>query len=211
MNCPFCGCDDHRVVESRVPDSKDAIRRRRECQKCSQRFTTYERVDEQPVMVIKGSGERQAFSRDKLLDGMQRACHKRPVPTADLEVAVGAIEDELRNALRREVDSQYLGDLVLRQLRQIDPVAYVRFASVYRKFGDVDEFARELKDLETDPAPTRDQPSLDEHMFDTMIGAEALDPAARPTRLRALEGGRGRGALTTTTPTTKSKGAPDGD
>lgn len=210
MNCPFCGCDDHRVVESRVPDSKDAIRRRRECQNCGERFTTYERVDRQPVMVIKGSGERQAFSREKLLEGMQRACHKRPVPTADLESAVSAIESELRNALGREVQSRYLGDLVLRQLKQIDPVAYVRFASVYRKFGDVDEFARELSELETDPPPTRGQPSLDEHMFDTMMGTAALDTTARPTRLRALEGGRGRDALTTTT-TTKSKGAPDGD
>ena len=210
MNCPFCGHDDHRVVESRVPDSKDAIRRRRECQKCDERFTTYERVEAQPVMVIKGSGERQAFSREKLLDGMQRACHKRPVPTAELESAVGAIEDELRNGLRREVHSQYLGDLVLRKLKQIDPVAYVRFASVYRKFGDVDEFARELRDLEADPAPTRGQPSLDEHVFDKMMSADALD-TARPRRLRALEGGRGRGALTTATTTTKSKGAPDGD
>lgn len=163
-------------------------------------------------MVIKSSGERQVFSPEKLLDGMQRACHKRPVPTAELEIAVNAIESELRNALRREVESRYLGDLVLRQLKQIDPVAYVRFASVYRKFGDVEEFARELRELESDPAPTRGQPSLDERMFDTIMDADASETPARRTRLRALEGGRADDALAvTTTTTTHSKGAPDGD
>lgn len=147
MLCPFCDNPDHRVVESRVADTKDAIRRRRECQRCGRRFTTYERCEEMPLVVVKTSGERQPFDRAKLLDGLQRACHKRQVSTASLEMAVRDIEAELRNRLRQEVSSAQIGELALRRLKEIDPVAYVRFASVYRSFRDIQEFMDELKDI----------------------------------------------------------------
>ncbi|CAN0489449.1 unnamed protein product, partial [Phaeothamnion confervicola] len=139
---------EHRVVESRVADTKDAIRRRRECQSCGRRFTTYERFEEMPLVVVKASGERQPFDRSKLLKGLQRACHKRQVSTASLDLAVRDIEAELRNRLRQEVSSPQIGELALRRLKEIDPVAYVRFASVYRQFADVEEFEDELSRLE---------------------------------------------------------------
>ncbi len=187
MICPFCEHPDHRVVESRVPDSKDAIRRRRECLGCGRRFTTYERVEETPVVVIKSSGEREFFERAKLLAGLQRACHKRPVPTGLLEVAVRDIEIELRNRLRQEVRTSLIGDLALRRLKEIDQVAYVRFASVYRQFADVEEFEEELARLEREPLLARGQVTMDEHLFGN------VDPTNRSgsrVRLRALRGGR---------------------
>jgi transcriptional repressor NrdR len=207
--CPFCEHPDHRVVESRVPDSKDAIRRRRECLSCGRRFTTYERVEDTPLMVIKSSGEREAFDRDKLLAGLQRACHKRPVPTAMLTVAVRDIEAELRNRLRQEVRSSVIGDLALRRLKEIDQVAYVRFASVYRQFADVEEFEQELARLDLEPPLPRGQVSLDEHLFDT------LDPPLRGAgraRLRALRGGRDDEAVGEAAPVTSAtREVPDGD
>ncbi len=185
MICPFCEHPDHRVVESRVSDAKDAIRRRRECGSCTRRFTTYERFEEMPLVVIKASGEREPFDRQKLLSGLQRACHKRQVSTQLLEMAVRDIESELRNRLRQEASSNLIGDFALRRLKDIDQVAYVRFASVYRQFSDVEEFEDELKRLESAPALTRGQASLDEQMFDTMT-----DPQPVPgRRLRALTGG----------------------
>ncbi len=185
MICPFCEHPDHRVVESRVSDAKDAIRRRRECGSCARRFTTYERFEEMPLVVIKASGEREPFDRQKLLSGLQRACHKRQVSTQLLEMAVRDIESELRNRLRQEASSNLIGDFALRRLKDIDQVAYVRFASVYRQFSDVEEFEDELKRLESAPALTRGQASLDEQMFDTMT-----DPQPVPgRRLRALTGG----------------------
>lgn len=187
MICPFCEHPDHRVVESRVPDSKDAIRRRRECLGCGRRFTTYERVEEMPVVVIKSSGERELFDRAKLLAGMQRACHKRPVPTGLLEVAVRDIEIELRNRLRQEVRTSLIGELALRRLKEVDQVAYVRFASVYRQFADVEEFEEELARLEREPLLARGQVTMDEHLFGN------VDPTNRNggrVRLRALRGGR---------------------
>jgi transcriptional repressor NrdR len=190
--CPFCENPDHRVVESRVPDTKDAIRRRRECLSCGRRFTTYERVEEMPLVVVKASGEREPFDRAKLLGGLQRACHKRSVPITALETAVRDIEVSLRNRLRQEVSSSQIGELALRRLKEVDSVAYVRFASVYRQFADVDEFADELARLEREPPLPRGQATLemlDEQMFDTIEGPAA--PRARRGRLRALNGGRG--------------------
>jgi transcriptional repressor NrdR len=212
MICPYCEHPDHRVVESRVPDSKDAIRRRRECQACGRRFTTYERVEEMPVVVIKNSGDREFFDRAKLLAGLQRACHKRPVPTGLLEVAVRDIETELRNRLRQEVRTSMIGELALRRLKEIDPVAYVRFASVYRQFADVEEFEEELARLEREPLLARGQVTMDEHLFGN------VDPTSRSggrVRLRALQGGRDDiptdGTSDTVTTTSTTLEVPDGD
>ncbi len=210
MICPFCEHPDHRVVESRVPDTKDAIRRRRECLACGRRFTTYERVEDMPLMVIKRSGEREPFDRDKLLAGLQRACHKRPVPTALLALAVRDIEAELRNRLRQEVRASVIGDLALRRLKEIDQVAYVRFASVYRQFADVEEFEQELARLELEPPLPRGQVSLDEQMFDTLDAS----PRGGRTRLRALRGGRDapdEPDAEATTVTSATREVPDGD
>ena len=214
MICPYCEHPDHRVVESRVPDSKDAIRRRRECLGCGRRFTTYERVEDMPVVVVKSSGEREFFERAKLLAGLQRACHKRPVPTGLLEVAVRDIEVELRNRLRQEVRTALIGELALRRLKEIDQVAYVRFASVYRQFADVEEFEEELARLEREPLLARGQVTMDEHLFGN------VDPTSRSgsrVRLRALRGGRDdiptdetiETVTTNTTSTTLE--VPDGD
>ena len=194
MLCPHCQHSEHRVVESRVPDAKDAIRRRRECLGCGRRFTSYERVEEQALVVIKRSGERQAFDRLKLMDGLLRACHKRRVPTGLLEVAVRDIEAELRNRLRGEVRSTAVGEHVLRRLKAIDQVAYVRFASVYRQFEDVEEFEQELARLEREPTPVKGQTPLDEDLF-----AQLSEPPPPPTRrhlLRALDGGRAVATIT---------------
>jgi transcriptional repressor NrdR len=201
--CPFCDNPEHRVVESRVADTKDAIRRRRECQACGRRFTTYERCEEMPLVVVKSSGERQGFDRAKLLEGLQRACHTRQVSTASLDLAVRDIEAELRNRLRQEVSSTQIGELALRRLKEIDPVAYVRFASVYRQFADVDEFGDELQRLEREPPLPRGQSPLDDQLFDTLDAG-----AAQPGRatLRALPGGRDGGA-----PRTTAQEATDGD
>ena len=206
MICPFCEHPDHRVVESRVPDTKDAIRRRRECLGCARRFTTYERVEEMALVVVKSSGERQPFDRTKLLEGLQRACHKRPVATTQLEALVRDIEAELRNRLRQEVRSSHIGDLALRRLKEIDAVAYVRFASVYRAFADVEEFEEELARLEREPPLPRGQSSLDEHVFATLLRPVGAPPAAR---LRALRGGRDEAPASPAATTLQE--APDGD
>src|SRR5271167_3370531 len=187
VRCPWCAVDDDRVVDSRLAEDGGAIRRRRECLGCGRRFTTYERVEEMPVVVIKSSGEREFFDRAKLLAGLQRACHKRPVPTGLLEVAVRDIEVELRNRLRQEVRTSLIGELALRRLKEIDQVAYVRFASVYRQFTDVEEFEEELARLEREPLLARGQVTMDEHLFGN------VDPTNRSggrVRLRALRGGR---------------------
>jgi transcriptional repressor NrdR len=204
MICPFCESPEHRVVESRVPDTKDAIRRRRECLACGRRFTTYERIEEMPLVVVKRSGEREPFDRQKLLGGLVRACHKRSVSMALLEAAVRDIEAEIRNRLRQEVRSSQIGELALRRLKEVDPVAYVRFASVYRQFADIEEFEEELARLEREPPLPRGQGSLDEQMFDTLSG-----PSAR-RRLRALRGGRAPGDSASDEPRTPQE-ALDGD
>jgi transcriptional repressor NrdR len=147
MRCPFCGHDETKVVDSRTSESQDAIRRRRECLKCAERFTTYERREEMPLMVTKKGGEVEPFDRAKVLRGLMVATAKRNVGVDDLEALIDDIENELRNAFRYEVDSSHVGDMILRRLKDLDKVAYVRFASVYREFQDLDEFTSELKDL----------------------------------------------------------------
>lgn len=147
MRCPFCGNHGSRVLDSRPVHEGRAIRRRRECEKCEQRFTTFETVEEQPLIVIKKDGSREEFSREKLLRGLIRACEKRPVPLARLEEVVADIEGNLRQSGVAEVPSQEIGEMVMERLVDIDEVSYVRFASVYRQFKDINVFVNELEDL----------------------------------------------------------------
>jgi len=147
MNCPFCGHPDNRVVDSRDVRSGSEIRRRRECAECDQRFTTYERVDELPTTVVKKDGRRESFDREKLLTGLLRACEKRPVPRRDLVAIVDAVESTLAAREVREMSTEEIGNLVIEEIRRLDQVAYVRFASVYRRFEDVNQFMDELKTL----------------------------------------------------------------
>jgi transcriptional repressor NrdR len=147
MNCPFCGHPDNRVVDSRDVRSGIEIRRRRECAECGQRFTTYERVDELPTTVVKRDGRRESFDREKLLTGLLRACEKRPVPRRDLVAVVDSVESALAARDVREMSTEEIGNLVIEKLRRLDQVAYVRFASVYRRFEDVTQFMDELKTL----------------------------------------------------------------
>ncbi|MGI6229563.1 MAG: transcriptional regulator NrdR [Tractidigestivibacter sp.] len=147
MRCPKCGCEESKVVDSRPSENNDAIRRRRECVKCGFRFTTYERREERPLLVVKKDGHREAFERQKLMRGLMTATVKRDVPIETLEGLIDSIESELRDSGITEVPSQELGSMVLKRLVKIDKVAYVRFASVYRDFKDVDEFSEELRSL----------------------------------------------------------------
>ena len=147
MKCPFCGCPETRVLDSRDVREGDEIRRRRECSGCTRRFTTYERVDEVPVTVVKRDGSRQLFDREKLLNGLLRACEKRPVPRADLVRVVDAVESAIAGREVREMSSEEIGEMVIESLRGLDQVAYVRFASVYRRFEDVSQFMDELRTL----------------------------------------------------------------
>lgn len=147
MKCPFCSHLDDKVVDSREGRAGDLIRRRRECLKCGKRFTTYERIDEIPYMVIKKDGRREKFERHKILQGLLRACEKRPVPTAKLEALVDDAEKFVNEAVDRERTTSEIGELLMGRLRKLDKVAYVRFASVYLDFKDVKEFMAELKGL----------------------------------------------------------------
>lgn len=147
MKCPFCSHPESRVLDSRPVEDGGAIRRRRECSSCSRRFTTYERVDEPPLMVVKKDGRREPFDGKKLLAGLLKACQKRPVSTTDLEKLVGEIEREVRSRAELEVKSRDIGEMVMERLRELDEVAYVRFASVYREFRDVQGFMREIEKL----------------------------------------------------------------
>ncbi len=147
MRCPFCGNHGSRVLDSRPVHEGRAIRRRRECEKCEQRFTTFETVEKQPLIVIKKDTSREEFSREKLLRGLIRACEKRPVPLAELEEVVADIERKLRQSGVAEVPSKEIGEMVMERLVDIDEVAYVRFASVYRQFKDINVFVNELEDL----------------------------------------------------------------
>ena len=147
MKCPFCGHGEDKVIDSRGSADGRSIRRRRECLGCGKRFTTYEKVEEQSLMVIKKDGRREPFDRHKLLAGLVKACEKRPVSMDDLEALVDELERELSQHFEREVPSKEIGERVMRRLHALDPVAYVRFASVYREFKDVEQFMRELKDL----------------------------------------------------------------
>jgi len=147
MRCPYCENEDSKVIDSRHTEDGRAIRRRRECESCGRRFTTYEKVEEMILMVIKKDGSREAFDRNKLLNGIVRACEKRPVSIADMEKIVDEIERGLNNMMEKEVESNFIGELVMERLRDLDEVAYVRFASVYRQFTDVNTFVAEVEKL----------------------------------------------------------------
>ena len=147
MRCPLCGYSESKVIDSRPADEGSSIRRRRECLSCSKRFTTYETVESLPMVVVKKDGSRQSFERRKVLGGMIRACEKRPVPLAELEKIAEEIEQDLQNSTEREVSTEAIGERVMDRLRSVDQVAYVRFASVYRQFKDIDTFMAELNKL----------------------------------------------------------------
>lgn len=147
MKCPFCSYDDTRVVDSRLGREGNNIRRRRECIECGRRFTTYERIEETLPLVIKKDGRREAFDRQKIVGGMQRACEKRPVSIATIESVVDKLEQTLQECGEKEIDSSRIGEYVMEALQQVDEVAYVRFASVYRQFRDINEFMSELSDI----------------------------------------------------------------
>jgi transcriptional repressor NrdR len=147
MRCPKCGDVDSKVLDSRVSEDGKAIRRRRECYSCSYRFTTYEKVEETPIMVVKKNNERQVFNRDKILRGLIKACEKRPVPIEKIEDVVNKIEQKIRNSMVKEIKSSEIGNLVMKYLKELDEVAYVRFASVYRRFTDVSGFVKEVEKL----------------------------------------------------------------
>lgn len=147
MRCPFCGHDEDKVIDSRPSDEGAAIRRRRECISCNARFTTYEKVENLPLVVIKKDGTREPFDRDKMISGIMKACEKRPVTTAQIENLVNSIESQSQNSLKREIMSQEIGEMVMERLKSIDEVAYVRFASVYRQFKDVNSFLEELNEM----------------------------------------------------------------
>ena len=148
MKCPYCLYSESKVVDSRPADDGQRIRRRRECMQCAKRFTTYEIIETQPVIIIKRDKSRQVFDRNKLLSGMLRACEKRPVSLDALENAIDEIESQLQNSLEREVTSVEIGEMALSKLKDIDEIAYVRFASVYRDFKDIQSFMDELKTLQ---------------------------------------------------------------
>lgn len=147
MKCPHCGCQDSKVVDSRHSEDGLSIRRRRECLSCQKRFTTYETVESLPIIVVKRDNSRQAFDRNKIMNGMLRACEKRPVSTQDLERVVSEIESLVQNSLEREITTEYIGEQVMERLKPLDEVAYVRFASVYRQFKDIHSFMQELNEI----------------------------------------------------------------
>ena len=147
MKCPFCGCEESKVIDSRPTDEGERIRRRRECINCEQRFTTYEVIETVPIIVVKKDKSRQVFDRNKLLGGMLRACEKRPVSIDQLDKAIDEIEAQLQSSLDREVSTMTIGELAMEKLRELDEVAYVRFASVYRQFKDINTFMDELAKL----------------------------------------------------------------
>ena len=150
MKCPYCGHLESKVVDSRPADEGASIRRRRECLACHKRFTTYEIMESLPLMVVKKDGNRQSFDKNKLLNGMIRACEKRPVSYNTLEKIADEIEQELQNSLERETSTERIGELVMERLKNVDEVAYVRFASVYRQFKDINTFMNELNKLLAD-------------------------------------------------------------
>ncbi|MCI5642547.1 MAG: transcriptional regulator NrdR [Peptoniphilus sp.] len=147
MKCPFCGYNDSKVLDTRPTDEGYTIRRRRECLKCQKRFTTYEKIEQSPVMVIKKDGNRQAFDREKIIRGMIKSCEKRPVSADEIEEAVNNIEKKIENSMRREITSLEIGEMVMNELKDLDEVSYVRFASVYREFKDLQSFVDELENF----------------------------------------------------------------
>jgi transcriptional repressor NrdR len=150
MKCPFCSAPDTKVIETRLTESDGSIRRRRECEKCGNRFTTFERLETTPIAVIKKDNTRQPFDRNKILSGLIRACIKRNIPAATLEEIVEDIESEIRNFHSNEISSREIGNIVLKKLKNLDKVAYIRFASVYKQFDSIEQFTKELSELKTD-------------------------------------------------------------
>ena len=147
MKCPYCNYNESKVIDSRPADEGTTIRRRRECLACQKRFTTYEVMEHLPLVVIKRDGSRQSFDKNKVLNGMLRSCEKRPVPLADLEKISDEIEQELQTSFEREINTSEIGEMVMARLKELDEVAYVRFASVYRQFKDINTFMDELAKL----------------------------------------------------------------
>lgn len=147
MKCLYCGCIESKVVDSRPTDEGSAIRRRRECMACNKRFTTYEKIEELPTIVVKKDGRREAFDSDKILAGVRKACEKRPIPQSDVENLVDEVMRECFNSLEQEVSTQHIGELVMFKLKNLDEVAYIRFAAVYRSFKDISSFMEELQQV----------------------------------------------------------------
>ena len=155
MKCPYCQSDNDRVIDSRASEDGFAIRRRRECLGCKQRYTTYERVEASPLKIIKKDGAREPYDRVKIKQGLEKACWKRPVSDAQLEAVLAAVENDLEAQGEAEVESRFVGELVMQHLRELDEVAYVRFASVYRQFKDINDFVDELKPMLAESRRTR--------------------------------------------------------
>jgi transcriptional repressor NrdR len=159
MRCPYCRSSKTRVADSRLSREANAIRRRRECLECKRRFTTYEKVEETIPLLVKRDGRREAFNRSKIYEGIKKACEKRPVSIDDIEHFLDELERQLQESGRKEVPSSLIGEKVMTQLREWDEVAYVRFASVYRRFGDIAEFQEELNRLKESKKPSKENPS----------------------------------------------------
>jgi transcriptional repressor NrdR len=147
MKCPYCSSETIKVIDSRPSEEQNAIRRRRQCEACNRRFTTYETVESAPLIVIKKDNSREPYSRDKLLSGVIRSCHKRPVSMSQIDSVIDTIENCLYNTLKKEIESNYIGQLVMENLKDLDQVAYVRFASIYREFKDINTFMDELEKI----------------------------------------------------------------
>ena len=147
MKCPYCGFIEDREIDSRESEDGLQIRRRRECLRCEKRYTTYEEIEEKPLIVVKKDGRRETFHRDKIFNGIQRACEKRPVSTEQITTIVEEIEQELKQRFEKEVPSKNIGEMIIEKLRKLDEIAYVRFASVYRQFKDVSEFQKEVENI----------------------------------------------------------------
>ncbi|HHT14915.1 MAG: transcriptional regulator NrdR [Christensenellales bacterium] len=154
MKCPFCNFEDSRVIDSRPTEDGASIRRRRECLGCSKRFTTYEKIELLPLLVVKKDQTRETFNAGKLYDGIIRACHKRPVPASEVEKIVSEIEQFAYNTMRQEISTKQIGEMVMERLKSLDEVAYIRFASVYRQFTDIPTFMKELNDLVKESSKT---------------------------------------------------------
>ena len=153
MKCPYCGHDESRVIDSRPTEENNSIRRRRECTACTSRFTTYERIEDVNLIVVKRDNNREAFNRDKIINGIIRACEKRPVTAEEIEGVALRVETKLSNLLKKEIHSQQIGELVMDELKDLDEVAYVRFASVYKSFSDIDTFLDELGKMLSERRP----------------------------------------------------------
>ncbi|KXO16836.1 transcriptional regulator NrdR [Peptoniphilus sp. GNH] len=147
MRCPFCNFEESKVIDSRPTDEGSTIRRRRECIKCKERFTTYERVEERPIIVIKKDGTRESFDQNKIIRGMLKSGEKRPISLKEIEDAADEIEKSISNSMKKEISSKEIGDMVMKELKKLDDVAYIRFASVYREFKDIESFVSELEDI----------------------------------------------------------------